>query len=65
MALLYEFSLKEAIEFTMTHKYVQKMIKIYSGPDAEIYCQSCYSFEFGTKARTKPKKGFKKLVVIF
>jgi hypothetical protein len=31
------------------------------GPDAEIYCQSCYSFEFGTKARTKPKKGFKKV----
>ena len=25
------------------------------GPDAEIYCESCYSFEFGTKARTKPK----------
>ena len=25
-----------------------------SGPDGEIYCQSCYSFEFGTKARTKP-----------
>jgi len=31
------------------------------GPDAEVYCQSCYSFEFGTKARTKPKKGFKKV----
>jgi len=25
------------------------------GPDGEIYCESCYSFEFGTKARTKPK----------
>lgn len=25
------------------------------GPDAEVYCKSCYSFEFGTKARTKPK----------
>ena len=49
----------------MTHKYLQKNDKIYKGPDAEIYCQSCYSFEFGTKARTKPKKGFKKLVVIF
>ena len=34
------------------------------GPDAEVYCQSCYSFEFGTKARTKPKKGFKKYVNI-
>merc|ERR1719384_1293044 len=28
---------------------------VCEGPDAEIYCQSCYSFEFGTKSRTKPK----------
>ena len=27
----------------------------FLGPDAEVYCQSCYSFEFGTKSRTKPK----------
>jgi len=28
---------------------------VCEGPDAEVYCQSCYSFEFGTKSRTKPK----------
>ncbi len=27
------------------------------GPDQEIYCKSCYSLEFGTKARSIPRKG--------
>ena len=27
------------------------------GPDNEIYCKSCYSFEFGAKARFRPRAG--------
>jgi len=31
------------------------------GPDYEIYCKSCYSFQFGTKARSMPKKGMRNI----
>jgi len=27
------------------------------GPDMEIYCKSCYSFEFGAKSRFRPRAG--------
>ncbi len=26
-----------------------------TGPDCEIYCKSCYSFEYGAMSRAKPK----------
>lgn len=25
------------------------------GPDNEIYCKSCYSFEYGARARSRPR----------
>ena len=30
---------------------------ILAGPDHEIYCKSCYSFEFGAKSRSRPRAG--------
>jgi len=30
---------------------------VCEGPDMEIYCKSCYSFEFGAKARFRPMAG--------
>jgi len=30
---------------------------VCEGPDLEIYCKSCYSFEFGAKARFRPMAG--------
>ena len=37
----------------------QYLISLYHvlGPDNEIYCKSCYSFEFGAKARFRPRAG--------
>ena len=28
-----------------------------NGPDNEVYCKSCYSFEFGAKSRFRPRAG--------
>merc|ERR1739846_216271 len=32
-------------------------VTVCEGPDNEIYCKSCYSFEFGAKARFRPRAG--------
>ena len=29
---------------------------VCEGPDYEIYCKSCYSFEYGTKSRSMSRK---------